>query len=661
MIIPMLKYSFLIYHKEYVPFLEKLQELGVLHIIEKNKDIDDNIKFSLQQISELNKTLKFLAKRNQEEAPVKTEMDGLEIVESIKNLTAEINIIEQERLSLNKDIQKAEPWGDFDTELQEKFAKQLIYLRYFVCSEKKYNPEWETKYPIQVVNTFEGHLYILALQHGANPIDIDAEEVKLPEQRLTDLLAKDKANNERLEEIEKTFDEYAIKYQDIVKETRQRLQEKTDFDLAINHTEKQAEEKVMLLEGWIPTEQKAELEKMLDEQNVYYVSSNPNSEDNVPIKLKNSKYSRLFEPIGDLFSLPDYKELDLTPFFAPFFMLFFGFCVGDAGYGLLFLIGASIFKRKASKKMKPILSLGQYLGIATIVLGAVSGTFFGINLIDTGYILNDAAIANLSRVLPSELLVNIQSIVGEHFATKDDYVKALVSAIGESNYTLYKTEFLKNAISDFNFLNRFRYLLLDANAMFNFALVLGVVQIIFGICVRAANKIKQFGFLHGLSSIGWAMLFITLIIFMGGNSMGYLNLEELKLIFYVLMGLSLIFIVFFNNPSVSIFASFGGGLYDIYGTATGVFGDLLSYIRLFALGISSAILGLVFNQIAANFLSIKYIGWLPFVILLLFGHGINIFLASLGAFIHPMRLTFVEFYKNAGFVGGGKRYKPFSK
>lgn len=661
MIIPMLKYSFLIYHKEYVPFLEKLQELGVLHIIEKNKDIDDNIKFSLQQISELNKALKFLAKRNQEEAPVKTEIDGLEIVESIKNLTDEINAIEQEQLSLNKDIQKAEPWGDFDAELQEKFAKQHMYLRYFVCSEKKYNPEWETKYPVQVVNTFEGHLYILALQHGANPIDIDAEEVKLPEQRLTGLLAKDKANNDRLEEIEKTFDEYAIKYQDILKETRQKLQEKTDFDLAINHTEKQAEEKVMLLEGWIPTEQKAELEKMLDEQNVYYVSSNPNSEDNVPIKLKNSKYSKLFEPIGDLFSLPDYKELDLTPFFAPFFMLFFGFCVGDAGYGLLFLIGASIFKRKASKKMKPILSLGQYLGIATIVLGAVSGTFFGINLIDTGYILNDAAISNLNSVLPSELTGNIQSIVGEHFVTKDDYVKAVVSAIGENNYTLYKTDLLKNAISDFDFLNKFRYLLLDANAMFNFALVLGVVQIIFGICVRAANKIKQFGFLHGLSSIGWAMLFITLIIFMGGNSMGYLNLEELKLIFYVLMGLSLIFIVFFNNPSASIFASFGGGLYDIYGTATGVFGDLLSYIRLFALGISSAILGLVFNQIAANFLSIKYIGWLPFVILLLFGHGINIFLASLGAFIHPMRLTFVEFYKNAGFVGGGKKYKPFSK
>ncbi len=661
MITPMMKYSFLIYHKEYITFLEKLQGLGVLHIIEKKKEIDENIKSSLHQISEINKSLKFLSKRNQDEVPAKAEMDGLEIVESIKNLTDEINVIEQEQLSLNKDIQKVQPWGDFDPELKEKFAKQHIYLRFFVCSEKKYNPEWKTKFPIEIVNIHEGHVYILAIQHGANPIDIDAEEVKLPEERLSVLLTKDQTNKDRLEEIEKTFDEYAIKSQDILKETRQKLQEKTDFDLAINHTEKQAEEKVMLLEGWIPTEQKKELEKMLDERNVYYVSSQPNKEDNVPIKLKNNKYSRLFEPIGDLFSLPDYKEMDLTPFFAPFFMLFFGFCVGDAGYGLIFLIGASIFKRKASKDMKQILSLGQYLGIATIVLGAVSGTFFGINLIDTGYILNEVAIANLSSVLPSEVLANIQNISGEHFATKDEYVKALVSAAGESNYTLYKTDLLKNAISDFNFLNKFRYLLLDANAMFNFALVLGIIQIIFGICVRAANKIKQFGFLHGLSSIGWAMLFITLIVFMGGNSMGYLNLEELKLIFYILMGLSLVFIIFFNNPSASIFASFGGGLYDIYGTATGVFGDLLSYIRLFALGISSAILGLVFNQIAANFLSIKYIGWLPFVILLLFGHGINIFLASLGAFIHPMRLTFVEFYKNAGFVGGGKRYKPFSK
>lgn len=108
---------------------------------------------------------------------------------------------------------------------------------------------------------------------------------------------------------------------------------------------------------------------------------------------------------------------------------------------------------------------------------------------------------------------------------------------------------------------------------------------------------------------------------------------------------------------VSVFS----GLYDVYNMITGVFGDLLSYIRLFALGISSAILGLVFNQIAAQFLGGSFFSYIPFIIILIIGHGLNIFLASLGAFVHPLRLTFVEFYKNAGFVGGGKQYKPFSK
>ena len=171
----MIKYSFLIYHKEYIEFLEKLQELGVLHIIEKKKEIDEHIKLSLQQISEINKTLKFLSKRNQEEAAEKSEMDGLTLVKEIKKFSDEINSIEQEQLALTKDIQKAEPWGDFDPEMQEKFAKRHIYLRYFVCSEKKFNPEWKEKYPIEIVNTVDGYSYILALQHGANPIDIEAD------------------------------------------------------------------------------------------------------------------------------------------------------------------------------------------------------------------------------------------------------------------------------------------------------------------------------------------------------------------------------------------------------------------------------------------------------------------------------------------------------
>ena len=94
---------------------------------------------------------------------------------------------------------------------------------------------------------------------------------------------------------------------------------------------------------------------------------------------------------------------------------------------------------------------------------------------------------------------------------------------------------------------------------------------------------------------------------------------------------------------------------------TGIFGDLLSYIRLFALGVASSILGLVVNQMAVAFGKAPYVGPVIFFLIIVIGHTANLAISSLGAFVHPMRLTFVEFYKNAGFKGGGKAYQPFAK
>jgi V/A-type H+-transporting ATPase subunit I len=120
-------------------------------------------------------------------------------------------------------------------------------------------------------------------------------------------------------------------------------------------------------------------------------------------------------------------------------------------------------------------------------------------------------------------------------------------------------------------------------------------------------------------------------------------------------------VLFFNDPKSNIITRFGKGIWDIYSTVTGVFGDLLSYIRLFALGLSSAILGFVINDIGLQILgSSRILGPVFFGIFLVLGHTLNILISSLGSFVHPMRLTFVEFYKNAGFKGGGEPYKPFS-
>jgi len=129
----------------------------------------------------------------------------------------------------------------------------------------------------------------------------------------------------------------------------------------------------------------------------------------------------------------------------------------------------------------------------------------------------------------------------------------------------------------------------------------------------------------------------------------------------ILLGSAILFL-FFNSPGKNLFLNFGLGLYDIYNMATGLLGDVLSYVRLFALGLSGGILASVFNSLATG-MSPKdsIIGPLVTIVIFVIGHAINIFMDTLGAVVHPMRLTFVEFYKNAEFTGGGKKYNPFRK
>src|SRR5690606_33833771 len=124
----------------------------------------------------------------------------------------------------------------------------------------------------------------------------------------------------------------------------------------------------------------SKLNAFLDQEGVYYQVSNPDIEENIPIELKNSAFSKLFEPITNLFSLPNYSELDPTPFFAPVFMLFFGLCVGDGGYRLLIFLASTIALRKAKPDMKGLLKLGQYLGLATVLVGLLTGSYFGLAL-----------------------------------------------------------------------------------------------------------------------------------------------------------------------------------------------------------------------------------------------------------------------------------------
>jgi len=210
-------------------------------------------------------------------------------------------------------------------------------------------------------------------------------------------------------------------------------------------------------------------------------------------------------------------------------------------------------------------------------------------------------------------------------------------------------------ISDANFT------LFGYSPMMVISVIIGLIQVLLGMVLAGAKAAKLYGWKYGVGKMSWVVALLSAIACFGLPFCGVALPILVTYVLYALMGVSVLGIFFFNTPDKNVVVNFGSGLWDTYGMATGLLGDLLSYIRLFALGLTGGVLGGVFNQLAMDLTADMswVIRWLPMLIILLLGHGINFALCMISSFVHPMRLTFVEFFKNADFEGGGKEYSPF--
>ena len=182
--------------------------------------------------------------------------------------------------------------------------------------------------------------------------------------------------------------------------------------------------------------------------------------------------------------------------------------------------------------------------------------------------------------------------------------------------------------------------------------------------VKALCYTKRFGFRAQLGTWGWTLLIVggisALIICMALS----VPMEITKIVLIVIASVSALGIYVFNTPGRNPLLNIGAGLWDTYNMATGILGDTLSYIRLYALGLAGGMLGGAFNDLGLMVMGGSTEGatwqWIPFILILLVGHLLNLAMSSLGAFVHPLRLTFVEYFKNSGYEGKGNLYKPFA-
>ena len=643
MIAEVKKYILLVYRDDYEDLLDRLREAGVVHIVKK-RTLEDNspagreMRFLKQYRSILRKLVEIPPENNS----LKNTQSPKEALNEYESLTDETEDLKHRIVLLISEEERARPWGEFDLKEIEKLGGSGWQISLFVCPEKKFKRQWSDKYAIEVISKERGRVYFAVVHKDVEIPEIKAEPVDLPGRTADDIRNELIECKKRLKEIDELIKTKAPLWKYSFEKGIEDILTSFEYSETAEQADKYAEENLYVLEGWIPVEEEEKIQKILADSDCYGFVTEPEPGEKIPVILRNNKFASLFEPISKLFALPDYRELDLTPFFAPFFMLFFGFCLGDAGYGLIFIIAGFILKRKVDKKLRPVITLAQYFGIATVVMGLVSGTFFGINLIDSGYTLTENSVVQMKKEgVPENLISELNPLINVHFKTKQSFSDEVEKLAGNQQFGQYKKSILKNAEPDASFLKSVRHYMLDSLNLFYLAIMIGALQIIFGMI------------------LGWVMVILTLVVFKGGPALKLYNTDSLRSLFYGLLLISGILIFFMNNPGKNLLSQAGKGIWDSYSVVTGIFGDLLSYIRLFALGISSSILGFVFNEISLQLLKIPYLGWLFFIVFLLIGHTLNIAISTLGSFVHPMRLTFVEFYKNAGFTGGGIEYKPF--
>jgi V/A-type H+-transporting ATPase subunit I len=196
---------------------------------------------------------------------------------------------------------------------------------------------------------------------------------------------------------------------------------------------------------------------------------------------------------------------------------------------------------------------------------------------------------------------------------------------------------------------------------FNVALMFGVLQILIGVIASIINKTIYYSFKEAIPQIGKLFIVVGVLVLFLSRMQSVEALKPFDAAAEILLYTGIGLVLLFNDMTKPVLKRIGGGVLPLFFIFTGILGDILSYVRLFALGVASSVLGLVVNRIGMQIMDESWWSILLAVVFLIFGHSLNLALAALGAFVHPLRLTFVEFYNNAGFSGGGKAYEPLKK
>lgn len=606
MIVPMTKYDIVLFARQKEDFLNRLQDLGLVDITTTGWEPDEEARELMLSIERHNTAIERLREMAKQEGftPGEPYANGDEAYERYVEAARNLDELNAAIAQAEKEAAELKAWGMFDPKQLGLLRENGVVLHFFSVYSREYEAhreEWESQYNIQVINEVDGSTYFVAVTGPDGEVAIDAQEVKAP----TMPAAEREAEAVRLAKERTPWEAQmarAAASVDLIARHRDAEQEHLQFSQASKSVAEEAEGSLVVMEGWATQEDEEKVEVMLAEYpNVFFIKSKPTPEDDTPTLLKNGKTSRMFEIIGSFYSQPKYGTMDLTKWFGPFYALFFGLCLADAGYGLLYLIAGIVMitKSKAGTGFRNLANLVTILGTSTLICGAFLGSFFGVA-----------------------------------------FAKQFEAFAGFQRYILSEDNF------------------------FILALGIGVVQILLAMILKVVMYTKYYAFKYTLSTIGWFLVLVSILPNVG-DALGVAlpaSIMAWGAVKLSILGIGLFLMLFMNKPGKNPFVNFGSGLWDTYNNLVGFISDFLSYIRLFAIGLSGGILASVFNDLSLGLSpDIPVVKQIVMVLILLIGHGITLFMSSISSFVHPMRLTFVEFYKNAGFEDTQRLFTPLKR
>ena len=606
MVTKMTKYSFILLSEQTEGFLNSLQELGVVDISRSLKPIDEQSSGMLAEADRAKKALSILAAcKAGSEKDFKFDGCPVDAVLETQDRIAEISA---EIAAAKKEIAVRQPWGSFRSEDIHKLESQGLKLRFYSCMKKKFDPSWAEIRPLEVISETESKVFFVTVSPAEEEYSFPIEAIPAPEgsvneaeEKLSLLQSKLEKEQQLLANLKSCSDEIRKAYNDSLS--------RLDLYFAEAATEKAVDNYLTVLTGFAPTSDDKRLCASFDSMDIYYSHEAATKEDNPPVKLKNNWFAKNFEVLTGMYGVPAYDEFDPTPVLGPFFMLFFAMCMGDAGYGILLMLIALVLRLKMKdSSLGKMHRLIAFLGGMTFVVGIFLGTFFGMSILEASWAPAWLKGLCIDGWFPDAKIAGfpVQMVL---------------------------------------------------------AVAIGVLHICLAMIIKTINFTKRFGFKKTVATWGWTTLIVGGLVVVSLGMTEVLSAEAFKWTIIALAVVSGLAIYVFNTPGRNPLLNISSGLWDTYNMVTGLLGDVLSYIRLYALGLAGGMLGNAFNIMGTMILDIPVPGvnWVFCIIILIFGHVLNLAMSCLGAFVHPLRLTFVEYFKNSGYEGSGAKYNPLTK